>query len=97
MSSEAVNTADCLLRELKKHINLKANASILADLTRVKESSQCTDFWNYFEKHGGLKLLVQLLRYQDLKIINLALSILANACMNPDSREKVRQNLCGFK
>ena len=86
MASELEKADSHTLAELKKHVKANSKGHILACLTRVKAEPQCC---KRFVKAGGVELLVQLMRYQDLKIMNTALSILANLCMNSDTRQQV--------
>jgi hypothetical protein len=86
MSSEFEKGDSHTLVELRKHVKGNSKASILSCLTRLKGDTQCC---KRLIKAGGLELLVQLLRYQDLKIMNASLSILANLCMNSDTRQQV--------
>ncbi|XP_033361195.1 armadillo repeat-containing protein 5 [Bombus vosnesenskii] len=80
---------NCLiLPELVKCIKLESKSGILSCLERLKDDSRC---YKHFVKDGGLEILVNLLRYfHNIKALNMTLSILANACMNSDAREKVR-------
>ncbi|XP_060811648.1 armadillo repeat-containing protein 5 [Bombus pascuorum] len=77
-----------ILQELVKCIKLESKGGILSCLVRLKNDSKC---YKQFAKDGGLGILVNLLHYyHNIKILNVTLSILANACMNSDAREKVR-------
>ncbi|OAD58302.1 Armadillo repeat-containing protein 5 [Eufriesea mexicana] len=76
-----------VLQELLKHIKLKSISGILSCLARLQNDSKC---YKQFAKNGGLSILVNLLHYHNTKILNMTLSILANACMNSDAREKVK-------
>ncbi|XP_058803227.1 armadillo repeat-containing protein 5 [Phymastichus coffea] len=87
MSTDLEKADSRTLLELKKHIKADSKVHIHSCLTRVKENQQCC---KRFIKAGGLKFLVQLLRYQDQKVINAALSILANVCLNSDVRQQVQ-------
>ncbi|OXU25505.1 hypothetical protein TSAR_000315 [Trichomalopsis sarcophagae] len=93
MSSELEKADSHTLVELKKHVKANAKAHILGCLTRLKGDSQCC---KRFVKAGGLDLLVQLLRFQDSKIMNASLSILANLCLNSDARQQVRDTNITF-
>lgn len=86
MSSELDKPDSHTLNELKKHLKAESRPQILGCLVRLKEDTQCC---RRLARAGGLDLLVQLLRYQDAKIINAALSLLANVCMNSDIRQQV--------
>lgn len=77
-----------ILQELVKCIKLESKGGILSCLVRLKNDSKC---YKQFAKDGGLGILVNLLHYyHNIKILNMTLSILANACMNSDAREKVQ-------
>ncbi|XP_076232608.1 BTB/POZ domain-containing protein Rnb [Calliopsis andreniformis] len=76
-----------ILNELSKYIKLESKSGISSCLVRLKNEPKC---YKQFAKDGGLGILVNLLRYHNLKILNMTLSILANACMSADAREKVR-------
>ncbi|CAK9809483.1 Armadillo repeat-containing protein 5 [Anthophora plagiata] len=76
-----------VLQELLKHIKLESKSGISSCLVRLKTDSKC---YKQFAKDGGLGILVNLLHYHNVKILNMTLSILANACMNSDAREKVK-------
>ncbi|XP_012349280.1 armadillo repeat-containing protein 5 [Apis florea] len=76
-----------ILQELFKHIKLDSKSGIWSCLTRLKNDSKC---YKQFAKDGGLGILVNLLHCHNIKILNMTLSILANACMNSDAREKVK-------
>ncbi|XP_076675105.1 BTB/POZ domain-containing protein Rnb isoform X1 [Andrena cerasifolii] len=76
-----------ILQEVLKHIKLESKSGISSCLARLKNEPKC---YKQFVKDGGLGILVNLLRYHNLKILNMTLSILANACMTADAREKVR-------
>lgn len=75
-----------ILQELFKHIKLDSKSGIWSCLTQLKNDSKC---YKQFAKDGGLGILVNLLHCHNIKILNMTLSILANACMNSDAREKV--------
>ncbi|KAJ8679925.1 hypothetical protein QAD02_015712 [Eretmocerus hayati] len=87
MSTQLEEKDSHTLAELKKQITANSKPKILACLTRLRDDSQCC---KRFINSGGLGLLVQLLKYQDIKIINATLSILANACIGSDARQEVR-------
>ncbi|XP_011506421.1 PREDICTED: armadillo repeat-containing protein 5-like [Ceratosolen solmsi marchali] len=88
MSSKFEKGGKHMLFELKKHVKANSEVNILSCLTRLKEDTQCC---KYLAKTRQLKLLVQLLHYRsNFKIINASLSILANLCINSDTRKQVR-------
>lgn len=77
-----------ILQELVKCIKLESKDGILSCLMQIKNSLIC---YQQFAKDGGLGILVNLLNYYNSsKILNMTLSILANACMYSDAREKVQ-------
>ncbi|XP_078044752.1 BTB/POZ domain-containing protein Rnb isoform X2 [Augochlora pura] len=78
-----------ILPELLKHVKAKreSNSGIFSCLVRLKNEPKC---YKQFAKDGGLGILVNLLRCHNMKILNMTLSILANACLHSDAREKVR-------
>lgn len=82
-----------VLQELLKHIKLESKSGILSCLARLQNDSKC---YKQFAKNGGLGILVNLLHYHNTKILNMTLSILANACMNSDAREKVHVYLFSY-
>ncbi|XP_017887307.1 armadillo repeat-containing protein 5 [Ceratina calcarata] len=89
MSSVDERQEGTILRELVKHIKSESKSGILSCLIRLKNDSKC---FKHFVKDGGLGILINLLNYQNMKILNVTLSILANACMTSDTREKVRES-----
>ncbi|XP_054007944.1 armadillo repeat-containing protein 5 isoform X1 [Hylaeus anthracinus] len=76
-----------ILKELLKHLKSESKGGISLCLERIKNEPKC---YKQFAKDGGLGILVNLLRFHNLKILNMTLSILANACMTSDARQKVR-------
>lgn len=77
-----------ILQELVKCIKLESKSGILSCLKRLKDDSRCC---KQFVKDGGIDILVNLLRYfHNTKVLNMTLSILADACMNSDARKKVQ-------
>ncbi|XP_043254463.1 armadillo repeat-containing protein 5 [Colletes gigas] len=76
-----------ILHELMKHLKSESKEGISSCLERLKNEPKC---WKQFAKDGGMGILVNLLRFHNLKILNITLSILANACMTSDARQKVR-------
>lgn len=83
-----------ILQELSKHIKVESKSGISSCLVRLKNEPKS---YKQFAKDGGLGILVNLLRYHNLKILNMTLSILANACMTTDAREKVQVLLFFYK
>ena len=82
-----------ILQEVLNHIKLESKSGISSCLARLKNDPKC---YKQFVKDGGLGILVNLLRYHNLKILNMTLSILANACMTADAREKVQAHFFYF-
>lgn len=77
------------VQELKEHIRMNSKNDIVTCLSQLRnEPLRC----NNFTKHGGLSILVNLLRSPNTTILNMSLSILANACISSDVRDKV----CSF-
>ncbi|CAL7947352.1 unnamed protein product [Xylocopa violacea] len=76
-----------VLRDLLTYIKSESKNGILSCLIRLKNDTKC---YKQFTKDGGLSILVNLLRYHNTKILNITLSILANACISSDAREKVK-------
>ncbi|XP_003704054.2 BTB/POZ domain-containing protein Rnb [Megachile rotundata] len=76
-----------LLPELLKHMKSGSKSGISSCLERLKNEPNC---YKQFTKDAGLGILVNLLRFHNLRILNMTLSILANACISSDAREKVR-------
>lgn len=73
-------------QELLKYLKSESKGGISSCLVRIKNEPKC---YKQFAKDGGLGILVNLLRFHNLKILNMTLSILANACMTSDARQKV--------
>lgn len=88
MSDELEKPSSHTLNELKKHLKSKqpSKTDLCLCLERLKKNPQSS---KNFIKAGGLVSLVQLLRFQDIKIMNTSLSILANMCLNSDVRNQV--------
>ncbi|KAK2581865.1 hypothetical protein KPH14_002328 [Odynerus spinipes] len=93
MSSPDEKPEHSLLIELSKYLKTNSKSGITTCLARLKNDSKC---YRQFVKDGGLNILVTLLRSQDLKILNMTLSILANACMVSDVREEVKGTKIGY-
>ncbi|KAG7208927.1 hypothetical protein KM043_015106 [Ampulex compressa] len=86
--SSVVDESKCLiLEELMKHLKSDSKTGIIVCLSRLKCEPKS---YKLFAKNGGLGILVNLLCYHNLKILNMTLSILANACMTYEARDKVR-------
>lgn len=86
MSSLNEKSDQSIFIELSKYLKNNSKSGITTCLARLKNDSKC---YRQFVKDGGLNVLIKLLRSQDLKILNMTLSILANACMISDTREEV--------
>ncbi|XP_029052676.1 armadillo repeat-containing protein 5 [Osmia bicornis bicornis] len=76
-----------LVPELLKHMKSGSKSGISSCLERLKNEPNC---YKQFTRDAGLGILVNLLRFHNLRILNMTLSILANACINSDAREKVK-------
>ncbi|XP_063973296.1 armadillo repeat-containing protein 5 [Diachasmimorpha longicaudata] len=77
-----------IVKELDRYISSRDKAGILAILKRIKEESRV---FEGFIKNGGLKVLVQVLRVQNTRILDYALSILANAYLKSWVREEIKE------
>lgn len=75
-----------LLTELSNNIKSNSKSGILSCLSRLRNDNKC---YKQFEKDGGFVVLVELLRYQNIRILNISLSILANACLVSKTRYQV--------
>ncbi|KAI4495640.1 hypothetical protein M0802_008475 [Mischocyttarus mexicanus] len=87
MSSSFEKSDYTLLIELSKYLKTNSKSGITNCLARLKTDSKC---YRQFVKDGGLSILIKLLQSQDLKILNMTLSLLANACLISDAREEVK-------
>ncbi|XP_032686363.1 uncharacterized protein LOC116851238 isoform X2 [Odontomachus brunneus] len=80
------------MQELKEHVRVNSKSGIVTCLSQLRnEPLRCKNFI----KHGGLNILVNLLRNPHSTILNMCLSILANACISSDAREKIRDSNIG--
>ncbi|XP_015185969.1 PREDICTED: armadillo repeat-containing protein 5 [Polistes dominula] len=93
MSSPNEKSDLSLLIELSKYLKVNSKSGITNCLARLKTDSKC---YRQFVKDGGLTILIKLLRSQDLKILNMTLSLLANACLISDAREEVKGTRIGY-
>ncbi|XP_035723787.1 armadillo repeat-containing protein 5-like [Vespa mandarinia] len=93
MSSLNEKPDHSLFIELSKYLKNSSKSGITTCLAQLKTDSKC---YRQFVKDGGLNILIKLLRSQDLKILNMTLSILANACMISDTREEVKGTKIGY-
>lgn len=74
------------VQELKEHVRVNSKNGIVTCLSQLRSDPlRCKNF----TKHGGLNILVNLLRSSSSTILNMCLSILANACVSSDARDKV--------
>lgn len=74
--------------ELARHFRASNKSGIVKCLAQLKsDPKRCKEF---AKRSGGLDILVQLLRCKNDMMVNMSLSILADACMAFDVREKVR-------
>ncbi|XP_015110238.1 armadillo repeat-containing protein 5 [Diachasma alloeum] len=76
-----------IVKELDGYISSRDKAGILGILKRIKEESRV---FEGFVKNGGLKVLIEVLRVQNTKILDYALSILANAYLKSWVREETK-------
>ncbi|XP_015597251.1 armadillo repeat-containing protein 5 [Cephus cinctus] len=87
MGSEIGELKNPVILELSKHLKTDSKSGILSCLERIKDDPKCS---KQFFKDGGLGLLIKLFSYQKFKILNLLLSILANACLVSHIRQEVQ-------
>ena len=90
MSSDFRNEECQVMSELSKCIKANSKANIISCLSRIKADTKCQ---KQCIKGGGLNILIGLLRFQNLQVLNAALSLLANMCLTLDVKEKVIKNL----
>ncbi|XP_011307321.1 armadillo repeat-containing protein 5 [Fopius arisanus] len=76
-----------IVKELDGYFSSRDKAGILGVLKRVKEDSRV---FEGFLKNGGLKVLVGVLKVQNTRILDYALSILANAYLKSWVREETK-------
>lgn len=93
MSTVNEKQESSLVPELLKHMKSGSKSGISSCLERLKNEPNC---YKQFTRDAGLGILVNLLRFHNLRILNMTLSILANACINSDAREKVSMHLLLF-
>lgn len=73
--------------ELARHFRANNKRGIVSCLAQLKsDPKRCKEF---AKRSSDLDILVQLLRCKNDAIVNMSLSILADACMTLDVREKV--------
>lgn len=93
MSSDLQNEESQVVTELSKYIKTNSKTNIISCLTRIKADSKCQ---KQFTKGGGLDHLIGLLRFQNLQVLNSALSLLANMCLSLEVKEEVRKKYFVF-
>lgn len=85
--SSASEKIDCqLTRDLVRSLKSDSKSDICASLTTLKKDPK---YHRQFVKDGGLAPLVQLLRSETIKILDLSLSVLANMCLHGYVRHEV--------
>ncbi|XP_012283687.1 armadillo repeat-containing protein 5 [Orussus abietinus] len=85
--SSAIEKSECpIVAELSKNGELNLEGDFASRLTRIKRNKKsCEKFIN----GGGLPLLIELLHYPNKEILNVVLSVLADACVSADTRQRV--------
>lgn len=81
-------TDECpIVPDLARHFRANNKSGIVSCLAQLKsDPKRCKEFAT---RSSSLEILVQLLRCKNDAIVNMSLSILADACMSFDVREKV--------
>lgn len=72
--------------KLSENLKVCDKDGIVSCLTQLKNDPKC---YAEITKRNRLDILIPLMRWQNAKILNMTLSILANACMNYDARKQV--------
>ncbi|XP_034941808.1 uncharacterized protein Rnb [Chelonus insularis] len=78
-----------VIEELSDHVSSRSKHDIIACLNTVKNDPKIFDD---FCKGKGLDILIKLLKYQNARILDITLSILANAFLESSIREEVRDS-----
>ncbi|XP_072746397.1 uncharacterized protein Rnb [Anoplolepis gracilipes] len=79
--------------ELARHFRANNKSGIVTCLAQFKrDPKRCKEL---AKRSSNLNILVQLLRHKNDAIVNMSLSILADACMSFDVREKVKNSKIG--
>ncbi|RLU27291.1 hypothetical protein DMN91_001092 [Ooceraea biroi] len=93
IQKKSLGTECSVVSELAKHVRVNSVSGISTCLLQLKnDSKRCKEF---AKQDNGLDILVQLLCHKNHAILNMSLSILANACMAHDAREKVKSSKIG--
>ncbi|CAL1688770.1 unnamed protein product [Lasius platythorax] len=88
-------TDECpILAELARHFRAKNKSGIVNCLAQLKSDPKRSK--EFAQRSSSLDILVQLLRCKNDAIVNMSLSILADACMAYDVREKVKNSKIGI-
>jgi hypothetical protein len=83
------NSTKCsIISELAKHVRVNSINGINSCLVRLKNDRK--SYKEFITQVNGLDILIQLLCHKNQAILNMSLSILADACIARDIREKVR-------
>ncbi|XP_057321264.1 armadillo repeat-containing protein 5 [Microplitis mediator] len=88
--SRKSNNKLAIVSELSGHIGAGSKTGILASLTAIKNDSKTFEL---FIADAGLDIVIKLLKYQSSKVLDTALSILANAFLKGSVREQVRESM----
>ncbi|XP_029162891.1 LOW QUALITY PROTEIN: armadillo repeat-containing protein 5 [Nylanderia fulva] len=88
-------TDECpIVPELARHFRAKNKSGIVTCLAQLKSDPKHRK--EFAQRSSGLDILVQLLRCKSDTIMNMSLSVLADACMAYDVREKVKDTKIGI-
>ncbi|CAD6205679.1 GSCOCG00009963001-RA-CDS [Cotesia congregata] len=77
-----------IVAELSRHIETGSKTGIITCLTTIKNESK---IFELFITDKGLDVVIKLLKYQSSKVLDIALSILANAFLRESVREQVHE------
>nr|XP_012223821.1 PREDICTED: armadillo repeat-containing protein 5 [Linepithema humile] len=87
-------TGDCpIVLELARHFRAENKSGIATCLAQLKNDPKLRK--EFTKQANNLCILAQLLRCQNHAILNMSLSILADACIAFEAREKVRSSEIG--
>ncbi|XP_050457379.1 armadillo repeat-containing protein 5 isoform X1 [Cataglyphis hispanica] len=88
-------TDECpIAPDLARHFRANNKSGIVSCLAQLKsDPKRCKEFAT---RSSSLDILVQLLRCKNDAIVNMSLSILADACMSFDVREKIKHSKIGI-
>lgn len=82
-------SASSLVRNLRS----QSKSEIYSSLAVLKKDQKCH---KQFIKDGGIVPLIALLRSENVKILDLALSVLANMCLHAYVRQEVNRQFQSF-